>query len=125
MKRLLILASLSLANCILSMPETETKIESKTLGRGPGASRQYSDDPVFPCNPSCVLEWKFIEKIPLAPGDSSKYLDSEGDTLVVRRGYTEDGRDYWFSRAEYDSLDLGDLVPGCKADPAIACQEQP
>ena len=114
MKKLLAVTAASLLiGCVYSMPEKESR-PSYILG-----------EVEIPCQPSCILAWKHVNKQPLPPGDSVKYAQAKGDTLMFYLGETEDGREWGFREAEFDSLQVGDRVPTCNMDPEIACWVEP
>ncbi len=110
-KQLITLATLALAACQTTAPTAEAS----------ASNPDYQDLPRAACAPSCVLDWKYIKKEFVK--NPQEFLDVEGDSMVYWLGYTTDGRDFNFSRERFDSLQIGDIVPGCSIDPEIVCQE--
>lgn len=110
-KQIITLAALALAACQTTAPTAEASASNPA----------YQIPPRPGCAPSCVLDWKYIKKQFVT--NPEELLDVEGDSLVYRMGYTTDGRDFLFSQEEFDSLQVGDIVPRCSAVPEIACQD--
>ncbi len=69
-----------------------------------------------PPGPSCLIVGKKIGYKVFPHDEANLYMDMVGDTLYFYPFLLADGRDGLMSKAQFDSLEVGDLFPGCRLD---------